>query len=215
MRLTGRELRHYWAFQEFCNLRSHHDEIIDLPETGDHASVFRKSDETIIAVDATDTDNGLGEWVSNFNFNPPINGFHNGFYTTAEMFYEKLRPLFKELKSYWHRCPVVLQGHSRGGGIAPIIEAMARADGYKDIKTVTFAAPKCANQSGRIKMKRLGCIHHRVEASKDVVDNVPPVITFRPFSIWTHYDTEHYQLPPVRGIDHKEIGLALKEFKDE
>ena len=100
MKLSYDELDYYWRYQDLCNKKLHYDKIFTYSHTGDHVCTFNTESEVIIAVDATDKDNGDGEWDSNFDFSPPIQGFHRGFYTTAKYFYlEHIRPLLEKLDS--------------------------------------------------------------------------------------------------------------------
>lgn len=214
--MTNKELQHYWAFQEMCNMKTQYDKIFTYGRTGDHICVFFTGQEVIIAVDATDFDEGVEEWKSNFDFSPPINGFHRGFYTTAKYFYtEHIQTLVTYLRGVGaENIPITIIGHSRGGGIAPILNYFLNRDGFSNIKTVTFCQPKSGTIKGIRAMKKIGVEVHRVEAKLDFVDNVPPIITFKPFCIWKQYQTKHYQLPSVRGIDHAEVGRAIKELID-
>jgi hypothetical protein len=208
-RLSKSVLQYYWHFQDACNQKVDYNDYIIVKSTGDHICVYKTDDELIIAVDATDTDNGHNkEWESNFDFAPPINKFHKGFYEIAKVFYEQIKQHFGDK-------PIAFIGHSRGGGIAPILEYFARRDGFDDVYSITFAAPRCTTLGGSKQLKKEGCNIHRVEARVDVVDNVPPCITLFPVRIWRHYETELYKLPGAPGNDHLNIGEALERFEDE
>jgi len=209
MKLSKGQLKHYWAFQEFCNSKQFYDEYIYVPSTGDHCCVFYTGEEVIVSIDATDT---KAEWRSNFNFNPTIRGFHNGFYHTAKIIYNELKPHIQEVRKLRELIPITIIGHSRGGGLAPILDLFLREAGFGHIRTVTFAAPRCATLKGCRTLKKAGLEVHRVEARRDIVDNLPPKFTLFPFRIWKHFETSHYDLPTVQGIDHAEILKALEEL---
>jgi len=209
-RLTKGQLLYYWNLQDKCNAIKDYDEYIFLKSTGDHLCIYQTADETVIAVDATDNDhdNGNKEWMSNFDFSPPISGFHKGFYKTAKLFYNQIKEMIQTK-------PVTIQGHSRGGGIAPILAYFAWCDGIKINKVVTFAGPRSTTIGGHAKLKKANLEVHRVEAKIDIVDNMPPKVTVFPFppAIWRHYETYNYDLPGVEGSDHLNIGKAIMEMR--
>ncbi len=203
-KLTKGQLLYYWCYQEKCNSKTKFSDYASIKSTGDHLCVFNTLDEAIISVDATDSNK---EWKSNFDFNPPVHDFHKGFYTTALAFYNQIYSKIQDKE-------VTVIGHSRGGGIAPILAFLLQESGIKVNKVVTFAAPRSTTLTGSKKLKNAGLVIHRVEAKLDIVDNAPPRLTLFPFSIWKHYATFVYKLPGVKGCDHAKIGAALKEFID-
>ena len=206
-----RELLYYWSFQEYCNKKKGYARFFEYKRTGDHLCLFKAKNEIIIAVDETDTGK---EWLSNFDMAPVINGFHHGFYTVAFKFYVMIKEALRDLTSYDRNMKVTVQGWSRGGGIAPIIDYLLRKDGYTNTQTVTFAAPRCTTLKGRRNLIEEGVVHHRVEAGLDIVDNVPPRLTIFPPRIWKHHTSFIYKLPGVKGIDHANIKQAIKEYLD-
>jgi len=209
-RLTKGQLLHYWGYQEKCNAVEDYKSFYKLGTTGDHLCFFVNSEEILVVIDATEGKLDSAEWQSNFNFSPPIHGFHNGFYTTANLF---MPMITKELKKLVNDNPdkkVIVQGHSRGGGIAPILDMMLGLAGIDNTTLITFCAPRCATKSAIPALKSNGTVHHRVEAKLDAVDNVPPKFTFFPFCIWKHLDTFSYDLPGVKGNDHLEVRAAIE-----
>ncbi len=204
--MTKEELIYYYGYQEKCNKKEDYDHIVVDPNIGDHLCVFYLEDEIIISIDATE---GSKEWKSNFDFSPPIKGFHKGFYETAE-------ELFISIYSYlnFYSADIVVIGHSRGGGIAPILASMIEKHGFNVTKVITYAPPRCATLKGYRKLKKLGIETHMVKARRDIVDNVPPKVTPSsrwPFiNIWKHYATHVYNLPGVDGFDHTRIREALE-----
>ncbi len=204
--MTKEELIYYYGYQEKCNKKEDYDFMEVDPFTGDHLCVFNSDDKIIVSVDATE---GSKEWKSNFDFSPPTKGFHRSFYKTAAVLCERSR---YTLGVKWNN--IVIIGHSRGGGIAPILANLWKQEGYNVTKVITYAPPRCATLKGYRKLKNLGIETHMVKARRDIVDNVPPKVTPSsrwPFiNIWKHYATHVYDLPGVDGFDHTRIREALE-----
>ena len=132
---------------EILEERTPFHELLDVHKTGHHASIYEiKDGGTVLCFRGTSKP---GQWISNLVFHPhewsrfrdPDNpetegGYvHSGFYVVFKRIWPLIWPTLRLAKRPW-----IFTGHSMGGALAMIANAVAGAD-----KVFTFGSPRPGN----------------------------------------------------------------------
>ena len=80
--------------------------------------------------------------------------------------------------------PIVVTGHSQGGGEACLATAALAAAGYHVSTTYTFAAARAGNGEFVRHVNSRGIPVHRLEFGDDIVPHLPPVAIRRTLETW-------------------------------
>lgn len=172
-----------------------------------------------IAIDGSST---FREWLDNLNVSSR-DGAHRGFAMAAtDMLADLMRKLPRSLATYKE---VLIDGHSRGGGIgqymAYLIRKVADNQGASPkIEVITSGSPVLWRRDKAAEIEKTRpYIHHAMRTARDIVDdvNAPRGFIFRRVLRRVrlyHYTTYVYDLPTVHGkIDHLAYREATKKSK--
>ena len=106
----------------------------------DRAVITRHADCSVVSIMGT---NDAAGWMSNFRIqgarpaeHPEIGICESGFLAGAEALWTLLQPRLGDL-------PIILQGHSRGAGMVPIIAAFMLRTPHPIARAVMWEAPWC------------------------------------------------------------------------
>ncbi|MCO4782635.1 MAG: lipase family protein [Candidatus Cloacimonetes bacterium] len=119
-------------------------------------------------------------WISNAKFWKTKDNWargakvHKGFYQVAREIYKLSHPLLNPAYS------TTITGHSLGGAAGTLISLYLQRVSFKNIKVVSFGAPRLTNSNGA---RLLNDIHlHRVAHEDDIVTKLPPkFLSYRHF----------------------------------
>ena len=166
--------------------------------------------------DGTFTLAKLLDWVNDLNVEPEQEDdlpgrVHSGFLGSVESLWDAVRA---EVERHLQRAPadaiLVVTGHSKGGGMAPLAARRFVAKKIVDaehIKVVTFAAPKAGDAAFAADYNATIRDHARYEFAEDIVPHLPPSASFRTmFSALTFFKGRLAGLPT---FDYERVGSLL------
>ena len=120
----------------------------DVIDTGiDRLVLTRFPDLTVASVKGTTTP---AEWISNFKVvgvkqatHPQLGICESGFLSGGSALWDKLLPEIDPT------IPLLIQGHSRGAGMVPILAGLAFLEGIRPVRCVCWEAPWAVGAQSR------------------------------------------------------------------
>jgi len=126
----------------------------------------------------------LLDWLNDFNALPVAGSglpghVHQGFLGSLENLWGGARDEVKKQRAAaGDAVPVLVTGHSKGGGLAPLAAwRLAAGEGF-DVQAVTFAAPRAGNADFADSYNSRRIPHIRFEYADDIVPHLPPIGLF-------------------------------------
>jgi hypothetical protein len=158
----------------------------------------------------------LLDWINDFNVAPePEDALpgrvHGGFLRSLDSLWGSVSV---EVARQLQRSPadalVMVTGHSKGGGIAPLAVRRLVSSGIVDaakIKVVTFAAPKSGDSAFAADYNARIRDHTRFEFADDIVPHLPPSAPL--LTVLSTVTFLHRTLSDLQRFDYERVGSLM------
>jgi hypothetical protein len=151
----------------------------------------------------------LLDWTNDLNAQPvPGDALpgrvHAGFLLSLEALWDRVRDETKrQLAQVGRAAPLLVTGHSKGGGVAPLAAMRLHMEEAITARVVTFAAPKCGDQEFA-DAYNAEVDHSRYEFGEDIVPHLPPSATL--FSVLSALPFFGQRVAGLPRFDYARVG---------
>jgi hypothetical protein len=151
----------------------------------------------------------LLDWMNDLNAEPiPGDGLpgrvHEGFLGSLDSLWADVRGEVKsQLAKAGTAAPLLITGHSKGGGMAALAAMRFRKREGLQSKVITFAAPKAGNKNFADAYNGV-MDHTRYEFAEDVVPHLPPSARF--LDVLATLAFLGQRLPDLAQFDYERVG---------
>jgi hypothetical protein len=189
------------------------DQDIDAAIVGTTADGVVVSFRGTLSLDGPFTLPKLLDWMNDLNAEP-VGGtdlpgaVHAGFLGSLDALWDAVRAeVRKQRTAAGAGTPLLITGHSKGGGIAPLAAMRFHEQDDVTAKVITYAAPKSGDQAFCDAYDKIFTDHVRYEYADDVVPHMPPSADF--LEVLAKIPFFGSRLENLTAFDYERVGTLM------